>query len=488
MAFCGFAKGAAMYDSTPIENMFLTEFLPAAPEQFLKVYLYARMLALHPELDAALADLASALRMDEDAVLDAMAYWEQQGLARRLSDRPPAYELLPVQGGASGMDRAYYEYRDFNADLQALFPENLLHPAEFSRAVDWINVMGFSQDAVLLAVRHEIGQSRSKSPRPGPLFKRLDRKMLAWADRGAKTRAALERELSYSDAVRDTAARVVSRLGMKRPPSDDELAAVRRWLEEWRFTPEAVLDACAETTKARTPTVAYLDAVLKSRHSGDADLREELVAALKELDGGAAQPTPDELAKYARFRQLGFEADTVRLAAVQCHRKRKTRFEDLEWMLEEWQKLGLYTRQAAEAYVRDMGLRRERMRAVMKRCGLERATRMDDLDYLEAWRAKLPDAVIDYAADCARGMHRPLLYMDRLIAEWAGEGVRTVEDARIRHEAHVAAAKATGGGKASGGGKANPALDYAQRDYSAQDEDSFFIDLEKEYGDGGDGA
>ena len=69
MAFCGFAKGAAMYDTTPIENMFLMEHLPAAPAQYVKVYLYARMLCLHPELGGTAADVAAMLRMDEDAVL-----------------------------------------------------------------------------------------------------------------------------------------------------------------------------------------------------------------------------------------------------------------------------------------------------------------------------------------------------------------------------------------------------------------------------------
>ena len=77
MAFCGFGKGAAMYDSTPIENLFLLEHLPAAPAQYVKVYLYARMLCLYPELGDGVTDAAAVLRMDEDAVLDAMAYWEQ---------------------------------------------------------------------------------------------------------------------------------------------------------------------------------------------------------------------------------------------------------------------------------------------------------------------------------------------------------------------------------------------------------------------------
>ena len=475
MAFCGFARGAAMYDATPIENLFLTEYLPAAPELCLKVYLYARMLALHPELDATLADMAKALRTDEDAVLDAMAYWEQQGLARRVADRPPQFELTLVQGGGvSAMDRSYYEYRDFNNDLQGIFGANLLHPSEFSRAVDWINGLGFEQDAVLLAVRHEVEQSRSKSPKPASLFKRMDKKMLEWADRGLRTRAALEREFQFTGSVRDTALAVLKRFSLKRLPTEDELAAVRRWMEEWQYSPEQILEACGETTKAQNPSVAYLDAVLKNRLSEDPALHAELSGILKELRGPGSGPTPDELAAYARFHGQGFEVETIRLAAIQCHRKRRTQFGDLEWMLEKWQKLGLFTRDAAEAYVSSMNRQRERMRGIMARCGLERAPRMDDLEKLERWQADLSDDVIDYAADCARGMGKPVLYMDKLLADWAANGIDTVEAARARHEAHAAAKGA------AGSAKPNPALDYAQREYSEQDYgDDFYFDLDK---------
>ena len=64
MSYCTFADGAAIYDATPIENLFLVEYLYDAPAPALKVYLYARMLALHPELGEGVEDVANALKMD----------------------------------------------------------------------------------------------------------------------------------------------------------------------------------------------------------------------------------------------------------------------------------------------------------------------------------------------------------------------------------------------------------------------------------------
>ena len=100
MALFSFADGAAVFDSTPIENIFLIDYLPTAPDEYLRVYLYARMLALHPELGGGLQDMAKALRMDEEEVYAAFAYWESRDLVCRVSDQP-AYAFKPLRGGAA---------------------------------------------------------------------------------------------------------------------------------------------------------------------------------------------------------------------------------------------------------------------------------------------------------------------------------------------------------------------------------------------------
>ena len=486
MALFSFADGAAVFDSTPIENIFLIDYLPTAPDEYLRVYLYARMLALHPELGADIAAMAAALRLDEEAILNAFAYWEQQGLARRLSDRPPAFQLLPLRSSASPaaapMDRAYYEYRDFNADLQNLFGKKLMHPQEYVMANDWLNLLGFDQEAVLYAVAMEIRAGRSKEPDPARVFKRLNKRMLAWADRGIRTRADLERELRYDGEVRNTAKAVLKRFSLRRKPTEDELECARRWLGEWALTPEAVLSACEETTKSRSPSFAYLDAILKSRREGDGPLRAELVEALRELDPLNAQPTPDLMSRYGALRAQGFEAETVKLAAVQCRRKKKTSFGEVEWMLNKWRERGLFTAAAAAEYISVMQRKTASVRALLERAGLERRPTMDDLARYDAWLERSGEDVILYAAECARGMQLPMLYMDKLLSEWQSAGATTLEAAKASRAAHAASEK-----KTASGAPANPALDYEQRDYKGEEVGAdFFIDLDQ-YGSDGEG-
>ena len=81
--FCSFDDSAALFDSTPVENMFITEYMLRAPGDFVKVYLYALMLCYHPTPRMSLSSMAKDLDMQEEDVDRAFKYWARDGLVRR---------------------------------------------------------------------------------------------------------------------------------------------------------------------------------------------------------------------------------------------------------------------------------------------------------------------------------------------------------------------------------------------------------------------
>lgn len=472
MSFCSFAEGAGMYDVTPVENMFLLEYLPTAPEGFLRVYLYVRMLCLHPELGGDLSELARVLNMEEDAVYNALSYWEHQGLVQRLTDRPPTYAVLPMRGeGAvpAVMDRDYYQYKEFNASLQALFGHgNLLHPKEYEQAADWLNLFGFTKDAVLEMVEAHLRRSRAKTPNVKQIFAAINGKVEAWAERGVRTREDVQRVMEYDGRVEKAARAVLTRLAQQRKATVDELELVRRWLEDWGFTQEDIIEACGETTKSRTPTLAYLNSVLESRRRGDDEGFDNVKQVLTALGASAKTPTPDQLRSYGAMLAQGFEHGTILLAAEQCSRKNKQRFEELEWMISKWAEMKLFRRDAAEAYVADMRRIAEEVRKLLEKCGSGRTPQLGDLELYRGWQEIYDPALIRYAAECAYGKQIPLRYMDRLLEKWQKTGVRTPEEAKAQHQAVAGAAAAA---------NSNPALNYQQRSNTEQDYEGLLIDL-----------
>ena len=484
MAFCSFAEGAAMFDTTPIENMFLLEYLPVAPNEFLKVYLYMRMLGLHPELGGSLEEVARALRLDEDAVKNGLAYWEREGLIERLTDNPPSYALRPLRAEAmpSAMDKDYYEFRDYNSDLQELFGVDLLHPQDFTTAHDWIAVLGFSKEAVLRLVAHELAKSKSKPGRRNvsSFIKRVDKIAVEWAQRGIRDLPDVERAIAHDEGSYQAALAVVRQFSLKRQPTADEVAFAGKWLNEWGFTQEEIIAACAETVKTANPSFAYLDAILSSRHRGEGDTREGLKGVLREL--GVRSPiTPAWQKSYDAMLASGFAPRTIELAATRAAARNQHRFEDLEWIIGRWGELKLFTPEAAEAYIAKYTALTKQLRELFRRSGVEKRPSMADLEQLEGWKEALPDEVIAFAAECARGKRDPASYMAKLCGEWKKAGVRTVEEARLQSAAAVTANAAAATAAASPAPSA--ATNYEQREYKPEDfGDDFFFDVVGEYG------
>ena len=475
MPFCSFSEGAAMFDVTPIENMFLLEYLPAAPENFLRVYLYARMLCLHPELGGDISEMARSLNMDEDQVVNAFTYWEHQGLVERLTDRPLSYAVRPLKTGYAvplDPDQDFYKYRDYNSALQDMFAgKEVPEPRHYKMANDWLNVLGYTQEAALRLLEYEIGQPGGK--KLNAVFRRADKRALEWAERGIHTLEDVEKAISYDGHVTAVAKSVLKQFAIARQPSVDELNCVRRWINEWKLDEATILAACAQTTIARSPSIGYLDALLKSRRESETDQYFDAVKlVLRELGAVGIAPTPETLRKYAALIEAGFDGETIVLAAVQCARKHKNSFEELEWMLAEWAKAGVFSHEQAEKYLSDMRRTTAEVRNLLEKAGLVRRPTMDDIEKYENWKKKYGQDMVFCAAEMAAGTNMPMRYMAKLLAEWEKANITTPEAAKARKAQPVQSSN----------------QNYQQREYKNDDYGKdFFYDPAADYRNGGEG-
>ena len=473
MSFFSFSREAAAFDMTPVENDFLMNYMPSAPEKALRVYLYARMLCLHPEIGE-LADMAKALHMDKDEVLDAFQYWEQRGLVEKLSDQPPRFELRSLHDSRitqNPIDMDVYKYGDLHAALDAIFGGDKLEKRHYLKAGDWLDLWGLSQDAALEIVKYEKRLPGGQTP--DSVLKRVDKRVKEWAERGIRTLEEVKQTIAFEDRAYKIASAALEQLAIRRGVTENELNCARRWIGEWHLTMEDVIDACAQTTKSRDPSIAYLDAILKAKVEKGPDVYfGAMKEVLRELNAANTTPTPEQLNAYARFLERGFEPETIRLAAVQNARKNRNRFQDLEWMLNSWGEAGVYARAEAEAYIRELQQKSEEMGELMKVAGLTRHPNRADLEYYERWKTKHTQELMRCAAELSQGAREPVRYMDRLLSNWAEAGVTTPEAAR------AAAPRMAKGAQAEKPARQN----YLQHEYSDDDfGKDFFYDLDRDH-------
>lgn len=73
--------------TTPIENMFLNNYLALADGNTIKVYLYAYKQAYErKEVAESFEEIAEKLGLTEDEVMDAFGFWQEQGIVEIVSD------------------------------------------------------------------------------------------------------------------------------------------------------------------------------------------------------------------------------------------------------------------------------------------------------------------------------------------------------------------------------------------------------------------
>ena len=361
MPLFGFSDQYAMFDTTPVENLFIQEYMLRADGDFVKVYLYGLMQCYHPSESASLQTIARDLALDLSRVENAFSYWERWDLVRRVADNPPAYEytnLKQLQLMRAQDDDGLYRYADFNNSLQAQFgSDRLLHREDFEHVYDWIEGLGLPEEVVLMLVSLQIRLRGKKFP-----FKSLDRPAREWADAGVRTIAAAEEMAHTSSQKYLEVKQVYKKLGKRHSVSEPDEALFLKWRGEWGFALPTILAACEETTKG-VPTFAYLNGILeRMRAEGlrDADaLREDqrrdadVKALLRQLGMRGTSPTDDSRSLLEGFLSDGFERETIALAACRVARK-GGKLDALRRTLAIWKDAGSLTLDAAQAYLARM--------------------------------------------------------------------------------------------------------------------------------------
>lgn len=502
MAFCSFASEYALFDCTPLENLFIQEYMLRAPGDYVKVYIYGLMQCHHPSERMSLTAMAKDLGLEEGDVQKAFAYWERERLVKCVSDKPRTYafvNLKQAQLTANDPTNGLYKYKDFNRELDRKFSgKRNLYPQDLQRVYDWVEQLELPMEVALMLVQHMIDSRGIRFS-----FERADAVAVAWAQNGVKTIADAEEMARTTEGQRRDLKRVLRKLGQRREPSQVEEETFDKWVRTWGFDVQAILRACDETIKG-TPTMAYLDAILArqrklgnvSAHTIDQRLSSEKkefepVKALYELLGrrGGA-PTEADVALVASWLEQGFEWEVVALAARAVHRGGSNNIESVGNRLEVWRAQGLTTQSAVEGYLARVKQSNTLLNGVYATSGIEKRPTQGDRTLLDKWHAwGFDSTLILLAASYAQGTNAPMPFIDKILSDWNTAGIKDVDAAKREHDSRQTrfAPKQQG----AAGGAARPVKEvaqhrYTQREYAPEDYDALVFDIMADEGtDGG---
>lgn len=449
MPLCRFSKDNNLYDITPVENLFIEEFMLKAPGDFVKVYIYALKLCYHQE-EMTLPDFARALGMEEKTVMTAFSYWQRRQLLTQVSEEPLLFELHNVKRRIYDHDFAplkeHYPYAAFNEQVQAMFGKRLLQPQDYGRIYDWIELLGLPQEVVLMMVAYCL---KYKGPRVSLAY--MDKVAQTWAQKRINTVSAAESYLQEYELSQGDVMRVLRHIGQRRIPTADELSLYKHWTNDLGFSLDAILFACREMTKISRPNFFYLDKVLtgyaergeirieqmRAHQESQALIEGPLRKLYYELGLRSQSPSPQHMALYRKWQdEWGFGQDAILLAGKQASLSGKKTLASVGTLLSRWQKLGLTTAQEIENHLHQDAHLDADIAAVFERAGITReigpAERMLFKKWLSDWKFSLE--MIFQAAEYSMAAQQPFPFMQRILEMWHDSGIRTLKAAREEHE------------------------------------------------------
>jgi DnaD/phage-associated family protein len=451
---CKFSENFQMFDITPVENLFIHEFMLKAPGDFVKVYLYGLMQCYHPNSsENALESFSHSLGMDVDTIQNAFKYWERQGILyyQQDGDGQLSIEYYNIKdvlyNKGLNSEKTMYKYKDFNQNLQHMFDTRLLTPQEYLRIYDWIEVLNLPMEVVLMMIQFYISRMGKKVR-----INYLDKVAASWARDGINTLQKAEEYIRANDACfKDTIA-VLKYLGIHRSPSKAELDLYKKW-QGWGFNLNSILLACKETTKVQQPTFAYLDRILANMYKKGAitpqevrahlDKQDDVHTRLKELYYELGhkdnKPTPEHLSMYRNWTvNCSLDHEVILLACKQCVRNQRNTFEYLDSLLNQWLKNGLTTVQDINDFLSKSKTMDNEIRAVLQRAGESRSINLSDRKLYQKWTESwnMSFEVILLAAEYSVMAKEKISYINKILSDWHNKGINTVSEGKADHERH----------------------------------------------------
>ena len=328
---------------TRVENLFINEFLPDAPGDCVKVFLFGLMYAQYDQqIDS--RTMALTLGITETDVDNAWKYWESKGLVKLTADSVGGIEEIefirqidlfygktleesyPVNGNGTAdgessssaepsgdvTDQALQDTEEsaasiierlINRQLRDMFRKyemltgRTLSTHEAGKLTDSIKVYNIEPDVLDFAIDYCVGIDKTS-------IDYICKVALRWTEDGARDVGAVKQMLDKRSKRNDAYRKVFAELGFSRLPNPADREIMDRWFDEMGCTLTDVLDACRAAGGVRDPNLRYVNKILENKilEKGGVNTRaEQIRKSSAEQASQAGKPAAaQESAKVSR--------------------------------------------------------------------------------------------------------------------------------------------------------------------------------------------
>lgn len=277
---------------TPIENIFINDYMPMANGTYVKVYLlgykYAHDKDSRIEVDN--KTIAKHLNIPMEDVLRAWDFWESKGIIEKIKDHEDSdinYNIkflnlkqLYIRNNIKILKQDE-DYQPRTKTTTTPAAENLINlnripeinsmfksindimrrqmvPVEKQRIAEWINDYNMNPDVIEKAFFYGVERRGIRK------LNYVEAIVRNWYDEGLTNMEALMESFKLKDERYYRYQKIMKELGLsKRPIKKEEMEYIDRWFDNYEFDLELILEAC-ERDRNPIPSINYVNGILKS--------------------------------------------------------------------------------------------------------------------------------------------------------------------------------------------------------------------------------
>ncbi len=335
---------------TPIENIFLNDFMPMANGTYVKVYLLGFKYAhdRDEKIEVTNTTIAKHLDIPLEDVLRAWDFWEEKGIIIKEDDHQVNYKVkflnlkqLYIKNNVGMFNQKQEPDKEAKFTTKDLIEANQMpvintmfnsidyimrrqtSPSEKKIILEWIHEYNMNPDVIEKAFYY------SSERRGIRKMNYVEGIIKNWYSEGLTTLEAIMEKMKADDEVFYNEQEIMKSLGLQnRPIRADEKKIIEKWFNEYKFSLEIILAGC-ETDKNVKPSINYVNGTLKNWFEKGVKTLEDIekldkATVNKEVNKGKPQfkKTASYKNRFHNFEQRSDKYSSEELEAI-AKRKRE---------------------------------------------------------------------------------------------------------------------------------------------------------------------
>jgi len=252
-------RNCAQDNVTVLENEFIDQYMVKANGEYVKVYLLVLRHLGESSGMLSISEMADVLECTEKDVLRALKYWKKQGIL----DYSEAYGEPTAAPAPSRETVSRRPSRDDKEFKELLFvAEQYLGKTLSSTDIDTITYFFDSLNMTADLIEYLIEYCVENGHKSMHYIRAV---ALSWDSQNIRT---VEEAKSVTVQYHKNYYSVLKAYGIGGAPAASEIAYIRKWNDEYGFSLDIILEACARTMSAiHQPNFEYTDSILKNWQS-----------------------------------------------------------------------------------------------------------------------------------------------------------------------------------------------------------------------------